>query len=303
MGRDGFRVLDADTHVYEPCEVLEGYLSSQWKDALARSATPITRTALRGGMHTYIVGDPKSGQRRLGIRGKVSRPTAPRGDKRDAGTPRGVLWNGPPWPAELFPITPVGMPIDDPGLDPLWARAVEYDLAVLVHPFNLSNPRSPGLADLWDNIFLERAAGGVWAGMRAVAAITGSGMLDRFPGMRVGVVETGHGWLASWAFHLDEVAEMTQDAIAPPARKPSDYVRGPQFFQSIEMHEGEGTVRSIIELLGPDTLMFGTDYPHTECWFPKSVETILGWHTISDEAKRKLLWGNGVSLYRRCQGG
>ncbi len=394
MGRDGFRVLDADTHVYEPCEVLEGYLSSRWKDALARSATPIARTALRGGMHTYIVGDPKSGQRRLGSREKVSRPTAPSADKRASGTPWGVQWKGPPWPTErvnvdsharvadmdiegvdvhviiptrgvngfasaddvglelamyeayhrymadycgphptrlksiilasgrdidgtvkeiercakeawpvaLFPITPVGMPIDDPGLDPLWARAVEYDLAVLVHPFNLSNPRSPGLADLWDNIFLERAAGGVWAGMRAVAAITGSGMLDRFPAMRVGVVETGHGWLASWAFHLDEVAEMTEYAIAHLSRKPSDYVRGPQFFQSIEMHEGEGTVRSIIELLGPDTLMFGTDYPHTECWFPKSVETILGWSTISNEAKRKLLWDNGASLYRRCQG-
>src|SRR6266705_1677748 len=344
MGRDGFRVLDADTHVYEPCEVLEGYLSSQWKDALARSATPITRTALRGGMHTYIVGDPKSGQRRLGSREKVSRPTAPGvtgfASADDVGLELAMYeayhrymadYCGPhptrlksiilasgrdidgtvkeiercakeAWPVALFPITPVGMPIDDPGLDPLWARAVEYDLAVLVHPFNLSNPRSPGLADLWDNIFLERAAGGVWAGMRAVAAITGSGMLDRFPAMRVGVVETGHGWLASWAFHLDEVAEMTEYAIAHLSRKPSDYVRGPQFFQSIEMHEGEGTVRSIIELLGPDTLMFGTDYPHTECWFPKSVETILGWSTISDEAKRKLLWDNGASLYRRCQG-
>ena len=127
-------------------------------------------------------------------------------------------------------------------------------------------------------------------------------MLDRFPRMRVGVVETGHGWLASWAFHLDEVAEMTEYAIAHLSRKPSDYVRGPQYFQSIEMHEGEGTVRSITELLGPDTLMFGTDYPHTECWFPKSVDTILGWSTISDEAKRKLLWDNGVKLYRRCDG-
>lgn len=70
---------------------------------------------------------------------------------------------------------------------------------------------------------------------------------------------------------------------------------------SIEMHEGEGTVRSIIELLGPETLMFGTDYPHTECWFPKSVDAILGWTSLSAEAKRKLLWENGVSLYRRCR--
>ena len=137
--------------------------------------------------------------------------------------------------------------------------------------------------------------------MRAVGAITGSGLLDRFPALRVGVVETGHGWLASWAFHLDEVAEMTSHAIAALQRKPSAYVSGPQYFHSIEMHEGEGIVKSVIELLGPDTLMFGTDYPHTECWFPKSVETILGWKSLSPQQMRKLLWDNGVSLYRRCR--
>jgi predicted TIM-barrel fold metal-dependent hydrolase len=48
--------------------------------------------------------------------------------------------------------------------------------------------------------------------------------------------------------------------------------------------------------------MFGTDYPHTECWFPKSVETVLGWTSLSAEAKHRLLWDNGVSLYRRCRG-
>jgi len=52
MGKHGFKVLDADTHVYEPCEVLEKYLSTRWKEALAGSTTPIARTALRGGMHT-----------------------------------------------------------------------------------------------------------------------------------------------------------------------------------------------------------------------------------------------------------
>lgn len=137
--------------------------------------------------------------------------------------------------------------------------------------------------------------------MRAVGAITGSGMLDRFPELRIGVLETGHGWLASWVFHLDEVAKVTSYAIAPIKQKPSEYVRGPQYFQSIEIHEGEDTVKSIVDLLGPDTLMFGTDYPHSECWFPKSVETVLGWTSIPDEVKRKLFWDNGVSLYRRCK--
>jgi predicted TIM-barrel fold metal-dependent hydrolase len=138
--------------------------------------------------------------------------------------------------------------------------------------------------------------------MRAMAAVIGSGTLDRFPELRVGLVETGHGWLASWAFHVDEAADMVGHATQPLRRKPSEYVRRPQYSQSIKLHEGEGVLKSIIELLGPDTLMFAKDYPYTECWFPKSVETVLGWSSIPGDAKRQLLWDNGVRLYRRCEG-
>jgi predicted TIM-barrel fold metal-dependent hydrolase len=391
MGKYGFRVLDADTHVYEPIEIIEKYLPASAKEALARLPVPVGRLPLRGGLHIYNVGNVSGGERRLGTREKAARPSAS-AQQHASGAPWGVRWKGPefpservnvdphariadmdiegvdvhviiptrgvngfvatddvrlevamyeayhrymadycapyparlksvvlvgvrdldaslaeldrcarePWPVAVFPITPVGFPLDDPALDRLWARAVEHDLAVLIHPFNLAHPRSPGLGDLWDSIYLQRACGGVWAGMRAVATVTACGVLDRFPALRIGVVETGHGWLASWAFHLDEVAEMTRYAIAPIARKPSEYIRGPQYFHSIELHEGEGTVRSVIELLGPDTLMLGTDYPHTESWFPKSVETVVGWTTLSDDAKRKLLWDNAAALYRRC---
>ena len=33
----------------------------------------------------------------------------------------------------------------------------------------------------------------------------------------------------------------------------------------------------VIDLLGPDILMFGSDYPHGESWFPVSVDTVFGW--------------------------
>jgi predicted TIM-barrel fold metal-dependent hydrolase len=138
--------------------------------------------------------------------------------------------------------------------------------------------------------------------MRAMAAVIGSGMLDRFPELRVGLVETGHGWLASWAFHVDAVADMVGHASQPLRQKPSEDARGPQYYQSIELHEGEGVLKSVIELLGPDTRVFATDYPHAEGWFPKTVETVLGWSSIPDDAKRQLLLDNGVRLYRRCEG-
>ena len=45
--------------------------------------------------------------------------------------------------------------------------------------------------------------------------------------------------------------------------------------------------------------MFATDYPHSESWFPKSVDTVLGWTSIAEAARRKLLWDNAVRCYRR----
>jgi predicted TIM-barrel fold metal-dependent hydrolase len=54
----------------------------------------------------------------------------------------------------------------------------------------------------------------------------------------------------------------------------------------------------VIDLLGPHILMFGSDYPHGESWFPISVETVLGWN-LQEADMRKLLWENAVSYYRR----
>ena len=64
------------------------------------------------------------------------------------------------------------------------------------------------------------------------------------------------------------------------------------------LHRAMRADESVI-LLGEDILMYASDYPHGESWFPKSVETVLGWK-MSDERKRKLFWDNAVRLYARA---
>jgi predicted TIM-barrel fold metal-dependent hydrolase len=53
-----------------------------------------------------------------------------------------------------------------------------------------------------------------------------------------------------------------------------------------------------MDLLGSEILMFGSDYPHGESWFPVSVETVLGWK-LKESDMRKLLWDNAVRYYQR----
>jgi len=91
---------------------------------------------------------------------------------------------------------------------------------------------------------------------------------------------------------------MCHHAMPTLKQKPSAYVRGPQYFQSIQLHEGEMLLRHAIEAVGEDTLMFATDYPHSESWFPKSVDAILQWD-LPEATKRKLLWENALRCYRR----
>ena len=203
------------------------------------------------------------------------------------------------WPVGIFPICPPDLSLDDPAWEPIWAAAAEHDLTVVIHSFTMTVPYPPGVWDTWDNVFLQRAAGHVWNAQRNMAALIGAGVLDRYPALRLTALECGHGWLPSWAARLDELAEMSRHTLPPLGRKPSEYIRGPQYFQSIQLYEGELSLRHAIEALGEDTLMFATDYPHSESWFPKSVDAVLGWTSLGATARRKLLWDNAVRCYRR----
>jgi len=82
---------------------------------------------------------------------------------------------------------------------------------------------------------------------------------------------------------------------------PSEYVQSGRYFQSIEMSEGPELTEMVARQLGDGILMYASDYPHGESWFPKSVETVMGW-SLSDDLKQKLFWDNPLRFYRRYAG-
>ena len=207
-------------------------------------------------------------------------------------------WSRSPWARGVFVYAPEGKPLDSPDLEPIWAEAAESDLAILLHTFTSDPPYAPGGKDTWDNLWLQRSAAHPWCGMRNMAAIIGSGVMDRYPDIRVGVLEAGHGWLPFWTRRLDEHAEMVRNALPDLKQKPSEYVTSGRYFQSIEMSEGPEMTRSVTELIGDNILMFASDYPHGESWFPESTKTVLAWDMVEGAPMKKLMWDNAARLYR-----
>jgi len=204
------------------------------------------------------------------------------------------------WPLAVFVYAPYQFPLDHPDLEPVWKAAADHDLSIALHTFTVMPPYAPGGLDTWDNLWLQRSAAHPWCGQRNMASILGAGIMDRYPNIRVGTLEAGHGWLPSWVNRLEEHTKLCPEALPPLKQSIRGYVTGGRYFQSIEISEGEAITQGVIDLLGPDILMFGSDYPHGESWFPVSVETVLGW-TLKEADKQKLFWDNALKYYHRYQ--
>ena len=207
-------------------------------------------------------------------------------------------WGQSKWAVAVLPIVDNEHPVDHPDLEPIWKAAAEHDLAIMHHSFTWTPPYFPGYQDLWDNVFLGRLASHPWGGMRFMAAVIGGGIMDRYPDLRVGILECGFGWLPFWAKRMDEQASYV-GSTAKLMHKCSEYVNGGRFFCSIEMHEGEEMFNLVTNYLGDGLLMYASDYPHSECHFPESVDHVMDWTSLSEETRQKLFWDNANRFYKR----
>jgi len=205
-------------------------------------------------------------------------------------------WSRSGWAVGVEPRLALDQPLDHPDLEPIWKAADEEGLAIVHHSFSFG---FPGYRDLWDNRFIGRLASHPWGAMRAMPSFFGCGILDRYPNIRFGILESGFGWLPFWASRMDDQAIYIGEGAIPEniQHKFSDYMVGGRFFAGIVIHEGEKMAKMVTDFLGDHVLMYASDYPHAESRFPESVDKVSSWNSLGAEALRKLMWENAVRFY------
>lgn len=198
-------------------------------------------------------------------------------------------WSKSTWAKGVIMDLPIGYPIDHPDLHPIWRAADDAGLAVVHHSFASGYP---GYRDLWDSPFIGRTASHPWAAMRMLSAFLGAGIMDKYPNLRVAIMESGFGWLPFWMKRMEDQVHYMGYVADDLKHTMEEYMTGGRFFAAIVLHEGPEMVRMVSELMGEHVLMFGSDFPHAESRFPDSVDLFLAWEEIGDDLKRKLLWDN-----------
>jgi predicted TIM-barrel fold metal-dependent hydrolase len=53
----------------------------------------------------------------------------------------------------------------------------------------------------------------------------------------------------------------------------------------------------VLDRVGEDQILFASDYPHWDGNFPYMVSTLQNRRDISDDAKRKIMYLNALTLY------
>ena len=189
-----------------------------------------------------------------------------------------------------------------PAWDPLWATCSTLGLPVHFHigaslttmNFYGSYPWPSQQQDVALGIggtmlFIGNA--------RVVVNVICSGLLDRFPDLKMVSVESGCGWIPFILETLDyEMEENAPQLLSELALRPSEYFKR-QFYATTWFERKH--LPETVAAVGEDNIMFETDFPHPTCIFPHPLKTAAqNMEGLSDEVQRKILSHNAVKLYR-----
>src|SRR5581483_4991189 len=132
----------------------------------------------------------------------------------------------------LLPFTLSGIPHGHPDHDPLWAAAEELDVPIAIHTG--VDPTTRGLHHRFDALtWPEGVVQGIWylqlmfaqAVQQAFSTFFLYATFDRFPRLKLVVLEAGAGWLGYWIDRMDGFARGALRVTLPLRELPSTYVR------------------------------------------------------------------------------
>jgi hypothetical protein len=198
---------------------------------------------------------------------------------------------------QVSPSCPDGTLLDNPALHPLYQRAQDLDLPLMVHGGVLRPPYTAGATELNNSGFILRAVYQPWAGMTAMSALIGGGVFDLFPQLRVGIFETSAGWVPWLVERLDESYRPSSGLTPNLARKPSEVVAEGRLFHAVE--SDEHYLKHCVDALGDEMWVFATDYPHIGSPWPEGVPNIAQRPELSESTKQKILSANALRMCPR----
>ncbi len=183
----------------------------------------------------------------------------------------------------------------DPCFDPFWARVNEAGITVVVH----AGDSGYALNGYAPDGFSAQLSGGGWKPSVKSFAIERAAydflitasfekLFDRFPNVRIASVENGSGFLS----------DLFSKLLSTSKKMPGYFAENPveTFMRHVWINPfWEDNVHEVVDLMGADRVIFGSDWPHIE-GMPEPLNYVSELASFPDAQKQMILRDNVRAL-------
>ncbi len=202
---------------------------------------------------------------------------------------------GDPQFAQVLLLSRTALPLGNRHYWPIYEAAVEAGLPIGVHAFGYGG--APLTSSGWPSFYIEEMTGHAACCGSVITSMIIEGVFDRFPSLRVILVESGFAWVPAHAWRMDKNWRTIKEENPGVTRLPSEVMRENIWFTTQPMEEPEhpSHLLDIIEWIGWDRLMFATDYPHWDYDNPATCIRV----PLTETQRAALFYDNAWRFFMR----
>ena len=192
---------------------------------------------------------------------------------------------------------PPGKEYNLPEYDLLWAAAQDLQMPLALHiATNRPVVADQGFTFFSQPAFITQADHYV---RMSLSHMIFSGVFQRFPNLQIGSVEMELSWVPHFLDRLDYTYTQRVPRAEWWERYTGDKLPSEHFHSNVFLgFQEDGLGIEMRNIIGVDSLMWGSDYPHVETTFPRSMQIldeILA--DCTQEEKEKIAGGNAARIY------
>ncbi len=149
----------------------------------------------------------------------------------------------------------------------------------------------------WPSFYYEDHTGMAQSFQSHVVSLVCEGVFERFPDLKVVLIEGGFAWLAPLMWRLDAAWRRLRDEVPHLTRLPSETIREHFWFTTQPIEEPPTPVQFaqlLAQVAMDEHILFATDYPH---WDFDSPDQALP-ASLAPALRRRILMDNARTLYR-----
>jgi predicted TIM-barrel fold metal-dependent hydrolase len=192
--------------------------------------------------------------------------------------------------------------LDHPDFIPIWQAADDLGMPINVHP-------GTGALDAWKAFPSVAHDQFLMSVVRGFKTICSSGLLDRYPNVKVSFLETGCTWVDFAIEVMDFVLDNVRHRIklgalrsehkalierGLPEMTPMEYIKAGRIFIGFEVDDD--LLPYMVGKYGTDCWVYASDIPHAHR-IPDSARHVLNRSDLSDAVKQRILWQGTAKLY------